>query len=152
MKHAAWMLGAVVLSLSGSALAAPAAGATDSATPVLSLESARTATPVVATAVDPVHKQAITSLHSERQAFVKSFDWTAGERQALNRQFNAAMVAFDMRELELKRDLYQATGQTDLLARTQAALDKRQQPARTLPEIGGERRAATQTATPEVTR
>jgi hypothetical protein len=152
MKHASWMLGAVVLTLSSSALAAPAAGEPDSTTPTAILGTSKAATPVVATAVDPAHKQAITALFTERQAFVQSFDWSAGEHEARRRDFQAAMSRFEIRELELKRDLYQATGQTDLLARTQTALDKRQQPARTLPELGGERRAATQPATPEVTR
>jgi len=146
------MVGVVVLAVSGAAWAAESAATLDPTAPGTRVLDAK-ATPVVAAVAerpaDAPHRQAITALQQERQAFVQSFDWSAGERESLRGAFQAAMERFEIRELELRRDWYQATGQTDLLARTQSSLEKRLQPARALPEIGGERRTAVQPLTPE---
>ena len=149
MKHATWLAGLLVLS-AGSALAAPAAAvdaqlvpSPSAGTPFLSLETLALAAP---------HKQAITALHQERQAYALSFDWSAGDRVARGREFQQAMNAFDLRELELRRDWYAASGQSDLLARTEQALAAKTAPVRVLPEVGGERIRAAQGETPEVTR
>jgi len=148
MKHATWLASLLVLT-AGSALAAQTTAQdallvpAPSGTPVVSLETSPQAAP---------HKQAITALHAERQAFVQSFDWNAGDRVALGVEFNEAMAGFDLRELELKRDWYAASGQADLLARTEQALAAKTAPVRVLPEVGGERIPAAQAETPEVTR
>ncbi|MFA7330331.1 MAG: hypothetical protein WC326_04575 [Candidatus Delongbacteria bacterium] len=149
MKHATWLAGLLVLS-TGVAHAATRATvdaqlvpAPSSDTPVVALEATSLAAP---------HRQAITTLHAERQAFVQAFDWQAGESQALRREFNAALARFDLRELELKRDWYAASGQTDLLARTEEALAKRLQPASAQPEIVTERLPQPVAPSPEATR
>ena len=148
MKHATWLAGLLVLSTGSAWAAQPETGTaqlvpTPSATTVVSLASSELAAP---------HKQAITSLHQERQAFVQAFDWNAGDRVARGRAFQEAMERFDLRELELKRDWYAASGQADLLARTEQALAAKTAPVRVLPEVGGERIRAAQAETPEVTR
>lgn len=152
MKHASWMTGVLVLALNGGALAAQTVTQPDFTTPSATLKTP--ATPVAITgASDDTHRQAITTLFQERQAFVQSFNWNSpGDPQALRASYAAAMERFDVRELELKRDWYRASGQTELLARTESTLEKRQQAARALPEIAGERRTPSAPLTQEVAK
>jgi hypothetical protein len=152
MKHASWMMGVLVLAMNGSALAAQADGQADLLTPTPTLKAAAVPLPVTSPA-DDSHRLAITALQQERQSFIQGFNWKSpGDPQALRTSYSQAMERFDVRELELKRDWYQVTGQTELLARAQAGLEARRQPTRSLPEIGGERPSGTQTPSAEVTQ
>jgi len=136
MKHTSWVVAALLLSMGGSAIAADADGQPG---PTPSIGTAKAPIPV-AGAADDSHKQALLDLHQERQAFAESFDWNQpGDRQALRRQYADAMDRFSLRELELKRDWYRATGQTELLACTEAALEARRNPLRAVVPPSGER-------------
>lgn len=97
---------------------------------------AQTAPPAPPHAATQAHRLAMAALLGERQAFNESFDWTAsGDRVALKRQFGARMQAFELRELELKRDLHQALGEVEQLTRIQARIDRLTQPRTALPEL-----------------
>lgn len=150
MKHAAWLAGLLVLSVGAAHAAAPDGLDAQTAPSVASAPSAPAPTltsDLSAQLVEP-HRQAITTLHSERQAFVQAFDWS-GDRVVRGREFQAAMERFDLRELELKRDWYAASGQTDLLARSEEALAKKTAPVQAQPDLGLERPAAAATQTQE---
>jgi hypothetical protein len=144
---------AVLLGLSSAGLAAEAdsPGRTEDANLTASGVHAIPQPVVVA---DNPHQQAILALHQERQAYVEAFDWNrAGDRQALKGEYAATMDSFELRELELKIDWYEATGQTQLLERTRATLERRTNPARQLPDIAGDRLPSTEVnQQPEVTR
>ncbi|MFA7330337.1 MAG: hypothetical protein WC326_04605 [Candidatus Delongbacteria bacterium] len=108
-------------------------GAGNVPTPGLVTQAAPPAPPDAAT---QAHRLAMATLLGERQAYSAGFDWNAsGDRVALKRQFGAQMRAFDLRELELRRDWYQALGQSELLARIQARIERLTQPRPALPEL-----------------
>jgi hypothetical protein len=162
MKHAPWMAGALVLALSGLVQAVDVDGLDGSAPSQVKAARAAgtTAAAVPAVRADQAagpHALAIESLRQERQAFVQSFDWNrTADRESLRREYSGAMGRFELRELELKRDLYRATGQASLLAGTEAAIARRSQPAPHLPEISMDRQSAAAPAaapqSPEVSR
>jgi hypothetical protein len=142
MKHATWLAGLLVLSVGAAQAAAPDGLDAQTAPSVASAPQAPAptlASDLSAQRVEP-HRQALTTLHAERQAFVQAFDWS-GDRVIRGREFQAAMERFDLRELELKRDWYTTSGQSDLLARTEEALAKRTAPVQTQPDLGLERPA-----------
>ena len=125
-------LACLLVLVAGAAHAAAPDGPDAQTAPTL---AAAPPAPSLAAALVEPHRQALTTLHGERQAFVQAFDWTAGDRVARGREFQLAMDAFDLRELELKRDWYAASGQADLLARVEEALAAKTAPVRVLPEI-----------------
>lgn len=155
MKHTAWLGSALVLSLAAGAMALEADGGAAQASAGITQAAAPGAHPVAGMPVAPADltfQQAIVALRQERQSYVASFDWSQPiERITLQREYAGRMTAFDTRELELKRDWYQATGQTELLARIESALDSRRNAGRVLPEIVSERQPAP-TRTPEVAK
>jgi hypothetical protein len=146
------MAGALLLAMAGGALALDADER--GATPAAGAAAAKAASATDAQAANPAvghYQQALTALHQERESWLRSFDWSRGERAALQAELAAGVKSFQIREQELRRDWYQATGQTELLARAQESLRSLNQPAATLPEIVTDRQAAAPQA-PEVTR
>jgi hypothetical protein len=114
----------------------------------------QSAPPPAPDAATQAHQLAMMALLRERQAFNEDFDWnSSGDRVALKRQFAAQMRAFDLRELELKRDLHQALGQTEQLALVQARINRLSQPHSLLPELESNQSVppASQELDPEVT-
>jgi len=151
MKHVLWMalLPGLLLAAGDQARQADADGA--AIVPPASV-SLVTSPPVGCRAIDQPYKESLTSLARERQDFVAAFDWNQpGDQVELARRYGTSMEAFRLRELELKRDWYQATGQAELLQGTQAALERMTSPPRVLPDLDPEHRQAAPTGQ-EVTR
>lgn len=130
MKRSAWLVGALALSITVTAMAAGPDGQ-EGATPVVGVKPAAALLAGIAT----THKQALESLAQERQAFLAAFDWNQGERQALRTEYARAMDQFTKREMELKKELFLATGRTEEAARLQSSLDRLANPPRTLPQV-----------------
>lgn len=133
MKRSAWLAGALALSITVTAMAA----APDGQEGTTSSPDTKSAAPTSAVkAVDPSHRLALEALAQERQAFVQGFNWNAGERQALRQDYARAMDAFARREMQLKKELFLATGRTEEAARLQASLERLANPVRNLPQVG----------------
>ncbi|MDP2359526.1 MAG: hypothetical protein Q8O14_02055 [bacterium] len=138
MRHAFWLalLPGLLFASGDQARQADAPGVAAPATPAATV----TAPPPPPIPADLACKEALDALALERQTFVESFDWgQAGDPDELARRYSRTMDDFVRRELEIKRDWYEATGQTDLLAGVEASLDRLTQPQRLLPEIEQER-------------
>jgi hypothetical protein len=134
MKHSIWLalLPGLLLASGEPARQADSPGA--SATPDRIL--AAPASPPPPSSADDACREAILALDLERQAYIQVFDWNRpGDSNELARGYARAMDDFYRRELELKRDWYQATGQLELLAQVEASLERVANPDRVLPEL-----------------
>jgi hypothetical protein len=141
MRKTPWLASALILAWSGGAFAQDVAG--PDSVPVIG--TAMPATPI--TTPSESCRLAILALRRERQDYVSSFDWSRGvDRVARRHEFAEHMKDFDRRELELKSDWYQATGQADLLTRARESLGRLTQAVDRLPEIGQRPAAAAQVA------